>query len=257
MHGPDIFRPCVARQLLTGNTTVYHVGMGSPCPRSDRRWGSALRCHGRARPCPTWVATALTAILLLPTLHAQVIEFESAGLKYKTLTRNGVTVMFAPLPNHIHDFTILQVSISNGSPIAWAIRPEDFWFERSDGARIQASTADAVVHLLAVKGSRDDVKKLMTAYEAALYGMPQIHSTNGYESRRLNAMADGGSVKIKAAAAASAIVLSSVKLKPGQSSDGAVFYATQGKALGSGKLVVNTAGETFEFPVEESHAVKP
>jgi hypothetical protein len=204
-----------------------------------------------------WFSTALAALLLLPAAHGQVIEFESAGLKYKALTRNGVTVMFAPLPNPIHDFTILQVSISNGSAIAWAIRPEDFWFARSDGERIQASTAEAVVHLLALKGSRSDVVKLMKAYEAALYGMPQIHSTNGYESRRLNAMADGGSVKIKAAAAASAIVLSTVKLKPGQSTDGAVFYATQGKPLGSGKLVVNTAGETFEFPVEENHTAKP
>ncbi len=231
--------------------------------RSKCAWGSAVRCRGRACgthvpwPCPTWLAIALAAILLLPAAHAQVIEFESAGLKYKTLTRNGVTVMFAPLPTPIHDFTILQVSISNGSPIAWAIRPEDFWFERTDGDRIQASSAEAVVHLLALKGSRADVVKLMTAYEAALYGMPQIHSTNGYESRRLNAMADGGSVKIKAAAAASAIVLATVKLKPGQSTDGAVFYATQGKALGLGKVVVSTAGETFEFPVEENHSIKP
>jgi hypothetical protein len=208
--------------------------------RSHRTWGSAL-----------------AALLFLPAVHAQVIEFETGGLKYKALTRNGVTVMFAPLPNHIHDFTILQVSISNGSPIAWAIRPEDFWFERTDGERIQASSVEAVVHLLATKGSRDDVAKLMTAYEAALYGMPQIHSTNGYERRRLNAMADGGSVKLKAAAAASAIVLAPIRLKVGQSTDGAVFYATQGKALGSGKLVVSTAGETFEFPVEEGHAVKP
>ena len=220
-----------------------------------------MRCLCRAWPCPTlpatWLAIALTAILLLPAARAQIIEFETGGLKYKALTRHGVTVMFAPLPNHIHDFTVVQVSVSNGSPIAWAIRPEDFWFERTDGERIQASSAEAVVHLLVLKGSRDDVKKLMTAYEAALYGMPQIHSTNGYESRRLNAMVDGGSVKIKAAATASAIVLSTVRLKPGQSTDGAVFYATQGKALGSGKLVVNTAGETFEFPVEESHAGKP
>ena len=209
--------------------------------------------HGKT----TWLAIALAAILLLPAARAQIIEFETGGLRYKALTRNGVTVMFAPLPNHIHDFTVVQVSVSNGSPIAWAIRPEDFWFQRTDGERIQASSAEAVVDLLISKGSRADVVKLMTAYEAALYGMPQIHSTNGYESRRLNAMADGGSVKLKAAAAASAIVLSTVKLKPGQSTDGAVFYATQGKPLGSGKLVVSTAGETFEFPVEESHTSKP
>ena len=32
--------------------------------------------------------------------HAQVIEFESNGLKYQTLTRSGVTVMFAIMPQH-------------------------------------------------------------------------------------------------------------------------------------------------------------
>jgi len=34
--------------------------------------------------------------------HAQVIEFESNGLKYQTLTRSGVTVMFAIMPQHLH-----------------------------------------------------------------------------------------------------------------------------------------------------------
>ena len=37
---------------------------------------------------------------------------------------------------------------------------------------------------------------------------------------------------------------------PGQSTDGAVFYPSQGKPLGAGKLIVNAAGETFTFPVE-------
>jgi hypothetical protein len=203
-----------------------------------------------------WLAGVLSAVALLGAAHGQVIEFESAGLKYKTLTQHGVTVMFAPMPSQIHDFAILQVSVSNGSPIAWAIRPDDFSFVRTDGQRIQAYTGEGVIHLLIEKGSRADLVKLMSAYEAALYGIPNVHSTNGYETRRHSAMADGGSVKIKAAAAASAIVLVTTKLKPGQSTDGAVFYPTQGKPLGSGKVIVNTAGETFEFPMEEVHGVK-
>lgn len=41
------------------------------------------------------------------TAAAQIIEFESGGLKYKTMTRNGVTIMFATLPRHIRDYAIL------------------------------------------------------------------------------------------------------------------------------------------------------
>jgi hypothetical protein len=212
-------------------------------PRSTRR---AFRAN--------WLA-ALAVSVLMSAAHAQIIDFESGGLKYKALTRHGVTVMFAPMPSHIHDFSILQVSVSNGSQVPWAVRPEDFRFERIDGQTVLASSAESVIHLLTEKGSHGDVVKLMSAYEAGLYGMPNVHSTNGYESRRQNALADGSS-KIRAAAAASAIVLVSTRLKPGESTDGAVFYATQGKALGSGKLVVNTAGETFEFPVEEAHGIK-
>ncbi len=49
---------------------------------------------------------------------AQVIEFESNGLKYQTLTKNGLTIMVASLPSHVRQFTILQVAVSNGSPVS-------------------------------------------------------------------------------------------------------------------------------------------
>jgi hypothetical protein len=55
--------------------------------------------------------------------------------------------------------------------------------------------------------------------------------------------------KIKAAAAASAITLVSTKLKPGESTDGAVFFENREKLLGPGRLVVNIAGEIFQFDV--------
>jgi len=189
-------------------------------------------------------------LLAMVSAHAQIIEFESGGLRYKTLTHNGVTVMFAPLPTHVRDYAILQVAISNGSPVSWAVRPEDFRFERPDGQSIQAQAARTVVETLMEHASRGDVIKLITVYETGRYGQTQIHSTNGYESRRQSALVDLGSNKIKAAAAASAIAFVLTKLLPGQSTDGAIFYPNQGKPLGAGRLIVNTAGEIFEFPME-------
>jgi hypothetical protein len=181
--------------------------------------------------------------------RAQVLEFESGGLKYKALTRGGVTIMFAPLPTRVLGYTILQVAISNGSPISWSFKPEDFRFEQEGGQRIQAVSAGTVVKQLLDHASRGDVGRLITAYEMALFGNVKVHSTNGYESRRQDYLALG-STKLKAASAASAIALVATKLNPGQSTDGAVFYPSKGKPLGSGRLVVDAAAEMFEFPVE-------
>jgi hypothetical protein len=194
---------------------------------------------------------ALLLLVVFPVAkaRAQVLEFESAGLKYKALTRGGVTIMFAPLPTKVLGYTILQVAISNGSPVSWSFKPEDFGFEQEGGQRIQAVSAGTVVKQLLDHASRGDVGRLITAYEMALFGNAKVHSTNGYESRRQDYLALG-STKLKAASAASAIALVTTKLNPGQSTDGAVFYPTKGKPLGAGRLMVDAAGETFEFPVE-------
>jgi len=189
------------------------------------------------------------AALSIAGLHAQVLEFESGGLKYKALTRGGVTIMFAPLPTKVLGYTILQVAISNGAAVSWSFKPEDFRFDRDSGQQIQAVSAGTVVKQLLDHASRGDVGRLISAYEMALFGNARVHSTNGYESRRQDYLALG-STKLKAASAASAIELVTTKLAPGQSTDGAVFYPSGGKPLGSGKLVVNAAAEVFEFPVE-------
>lgn len=181
---------------------------------------------------------------------AQVIEFESAGLRYKTLTRHGVTVMFAPLPAHVREYSILQVAVSNGSPVTWTVKPEDFFFQRDDGTLLRAAPATLVVNSLVNKASRHDVIKLVSTYEAGVYGNNRLQSTNGYEARRQNALAEVASAKLKAAAAASAIAFVATKLSAGQSTDGAVFFANPAKTLGPGHLVVHTAGDTFDFPVE-------
>ena len=184
-------------------------------------------------------------------LPGQVIEFESNGLKYQTLTKRGVTVMYARLPGHVHDFSILQVAVSNGSPGPYIIRPEDFSYLKDGGEEAHAWHARDVVELLKEKGGRGDVMKLVSAYETALYGIPHMKLANAYEARRQAALAEVASTKLKAAAAASAIALVQTKLLPGESTDGAVFFALEGKAFGPGKLIVRTNTDTFEFQAAE------
>ncbi|MGD0437300.1 MAG: hypothetical protein ABSB86_12615 [Bryobacteraceae bacterium] len=196
------------------------------------------------RLCPLlWLVAGLG-------LQAQIIPFESNGLRYQALTKGGVTVMFAYLPSHLKEYSIIQVSVSNGSPISWMVKPEDFAYRAPDGSVLRASPALTVVNSLLAKASRGDVIKLVTTYEAGVFGNPNMQTTNGFESRRQSALADGVSTRIKAGAAASAIAFVPTKLLAGQSTDGAVFFPINAKPLGTGTLVVHAAAESFEFPFE-------
>lgn len=194
-------------------------------------------------------ACCLAVLQFAPPASAQVIEFDSNGLKYQTLTRSGVTVMYAHLPNHIHEYSIIQVAVSNGSGGPYTIRPEDFSYTKGDGNSISATPAKDVIAMLMQKGSGSDVVKLITTYEAGVYGNPHLRSTNGYESRRQAALAVNAT-KLRAAAAASALALVQTKLGAGESTDGAVFFATEGKLLTGGRVVVRTNTDTFQFNME-------
>jgi len=194
-------------------------------------------------------AGALALTLLYHPARAQVIEFESNGLKYQTLTRSGVTVMFTHLSNHIHEYSILQVAISNGSDTLYIVRPEDFTYVHPDGTVLIATSVKTVIDMLMQKGNSSDVIKLVTQYEAGVYGNPHFKSTNGYEQRRQAALAMSGT-KFKAAAAASAIAMVLSRLKPGESTDGAVFFSTEGKPLAGGRVVVRTNSDVFEFKAD-------
>jgi ribosomal protein L24E len=187
-------------------------------------------------------------LVLLGGAQAQVIEFESNGRKDQTLTRSGVTVMWAPLPAQLHSYAIVQVAISNGSGGPYVIRPEDFSYVRQDGTTLRASSAKDVVAMLSQKGSGNDVIKLVTAYEASVYGNAHLRSTNGYESRRQAAIAMS-STRFRAAATASALAMAPIKLTPGESTDGAVFFLTDGKPLGAGHMIVRTNTDTFNFQI--------
>src|SRR5271157_5933335 len=194
---------------------------------------------------------AMALTLLCARAQAQAIEYESNGLKYQTLTKSGVTLMFAVLPSHLHEYTTIQVAVSNGSEGPYVIRPEDFTYVRENRVIIRATPARTVIAMLQKKGSGSDVIKLVGSYEAGVYGNVHLRSmTNGYEQRRLAALSMG-STKLKAAATASALALVQTKLAPGESTDGAVFFPTEGKPLGPGRLVVRTNTDVFEFNPEQ------
>ena len=53
------------------------------------------------------VAVVCAAALALCSADAQVIEFESGGLRYQALTKDGLTIMVAPLPTHVREYTVL------------------------------------------------------------------------------------------------------------------------------------------------------
>src|ERR1039458_8731085 len=83
--------------------------------------------------------------LLSPRAHAQAIEYESNGLKYQTLTKSGVTLMFAVLPSHLHEYTTIQVAVSNGAEGPYVIRPEDFTYVRESSVTLRATPARTVI----------------------------------------------------------------------------------------------------------------
>jgi len=177
------------------------------------------------------------------------LMFESHGLDYEAITRDGVTVMFAQLPSRLKEFNIIQVTLTNGSLVSWTVRPSDFTFVRQDGTILSSVSADYVVEELLQKADRDDVIKLELLYENSISGLANFRSTNGYEKRREAAMAQFVNRGFKAAAAASAMAFVATKLKPGDSTDGAIFFEThtKEKGLGAGRLVAHTCGETFIF----------
>lgn len=182
---------------------------------------------------------------------AQVIEFQNNGLKYQSLTRNGVTVMSARLPEQLKEFGLIQIAISNGSDTYVTISPEDFVYDRADGRTLPAEGASSVVDDILQRGNHSDLVKLVDTYEKAIYGIPNMRLANSYEKRREAALAFGVSTKFKAAAAASAIALVKTRIAPGQSTDGAVFFAFASKSFPPGRLVFHNGGDTFTFNPEQ------
>jgi hypothetical protein len=187
-------------------------------------------------------------LLLGASASAQVLEFYSNGLKYQALTRGGLTLMYARMPLAIRSYGVIQVALNNGSSAMWKVKATDFVFEPKEGGSIRAAPESEVIYDLFRNAGRAEVAKLQTAYEQALFGNQHIRSLNGYEQRRLSALALGNT-GIRAAAAASAITFVTCELGAAGSTDGAVFFPNGGRELGPGRLVAVIEGQVFEFDV--------
>jgi hypothetical protein len=221
-------RPLAARsEILSTRFVLFLIAAASACAQSSAPVAPAQ--NPKTEPAP--------------------IEFQSHGLDYEALTKNGVTVMFAPLPQHISDFNVVQVTVTNGSLVSWTVKATDFSFIRQDGTALPPASADYVVETLLEKANRNDVIKLQLLYENSIYALSKFRSTNGYEQRREAAMAQFVNKGFKAAAAASAITFVATKLKPGDSTDGAIFLEnrTKEKPLGAGRFIAHACGEVFVF----------
>src|ERR1700730_6939584 len=116
--------------------------------------------HWRGR-----AAMRLALLFSAAATFAQVIEYESGGLKYETLTRKGVTIISTRMPAHVREYAMMQITVSNGSGVYWTVRPEDFRFARPGGQLLPAVPAREVVHVMMEHASHNDVVKLITAYE--------------------------------------------------------------------------------------------
>lgn len=194
------------------------------------------------------LARPLLSILLFSGLSAsaQVIEFWSNGLRYQTLTRDGMTVMFAPMPLSVGRYAVLQVAMNNGSDEIWRVKPTDFFFHPEKGPPIRAASEFEVIDDLFRNAGRSEVEKLQGAYERALYGNQHIRSNNGYEQRRISALSLGDK-GVKAAAAASAVAFATTEMGASDATDGAVFFPTGGRPLGPGRVTAVIHGRAFEF----------
>ncbi len=177
---------------------------------------------------------------------AQVIQFESNGMDYQVLTRNGLTLMCAAMPFKTSRYAVMHVAVSNGSPETWQVDAADFVFEYQDGTVIRAVSEQRVVGDFFRTAGRSELLKLQTAYEKALYNNQYIRPNNSYEKRRLSALAFGPK-GLKASAAAAAITFVSGKVEPGDSTDGALFFPTDGRQLGQGRMIATLGPVSFEF----------
>ena len=179
-------------------------------------------------------------------LWAQIIQFESNGMDYQVQTRNGLTLMCAPMPLKTSRYALLHVAVSNGSDQTRQVDAADFVFEYSDGTAVRAVSEREVIVDFFRKARRSELVKLQSAYEKALYNNQFVRPNNSYEKRRLSALAIGPK-GLKASAAAAAITFVSGKLSPGDSTDGALFFPTAGRSLGQGRIVATVDREHFEF----------
>lgn len=191
--------------------------------------------------------------LPLPRTASQTIEVPYRGLRYSMLSRNGVTVMIAPLERTILEYSTAQVWVSNGSKRVVRISPQSFSMRaeapgREEPRTFPGSPEGTVLAEIMQRARSRDMLALVHAYETKLFGFADPRSYSYYQRRKQEALAGVGAGRMRAAATASAIILADKTLNPGEFVDGTVFFRTDEKKLRITSLGARIAGAEFEFP---------
>lgn len=179
-----------------------------------------------------WSAGLMVA--LAGALPAQTIEVPYRGLDYLVTSKDGITVMVAPLDLSILNYSAAHVWITNGSKRPVQVAPQLFTTKartaRQPNAVQLAGLADGFVVGEVMERARfNDVMALVRAYERNLYGFRNPTAVSYYQQRKQIAMAEGGGKRLRAAATVSALILQKTVVPPGEFREGTVFFATGDK----------------------------
>ena len=168
--------------------------------------------------------------------RAQTIEVPYRGLDYSMLSKEGVTVMIAPLDLSILNYSAAHVWITNGSSRTIPVSPQVFTArarspKQPQPAEISGLSEALVVREVLRRARFRDIMALVRAYERNLYGFKNPQAVNYYQERKQIAAAEGGSRRMRAAATVSALVLPKTEVPPGEFREGTVFFLTgEGKS---------------------------
>ena len=197
-----------------------------------------------------WV---LAVVLLAPfSGRAQAIDVPYRGLNYSMISRDGLTVMIAPLDLSILDYSAAHVWITNGSRRTIHLEPQLFsarmrTSKQPDGAEYIGLSDLIVVQQVMNRAKFGDIMALVRTYERNLYGFRNPDAINYYEVRKQVAAASGGSRKVRAAAMVSAIILPKADIAPGEFREGTIFFQTKEKHPQFVELTAHLAGLALVF----------
>lgn len=184
-----------------------------------------------------------------PERQQPSIEVPYKGLTYSMMSRGGITVMVAPLNRTILEYQTVQVWISNGSKSYVRVAPQSFEVRQQGLAMLPGTSDDAVIEEIQQRAKPKDLQELVQTYEATLFGFANERSVGYYQQRKQAARTSmGGGGKLRATATASAIILPSRLMKPGEILDGTVFFRVDPRAGRIITIGAHIAGGVFDFP---------
>lgn len=210
---------------------------------------------------------ALSVLILISAggiARAQGIEVPYRGLDYSMLSRDGLTVMIAPMQLSILNYSAAHVWITNGTKRTVQVRPE--WFTaRLRNQRVPqpaevAGANDATVVTQVMQRARfGDVMALVRAYERNLYGFKNQTALNYYQQRKQIAASEGSTRRITAAARVSALILQKTEIPPGEFREGTVFFPSGDRKSEFLGFSTRLGGESFLFrlPTPPSGSAPP